>query len=62
MRAYNFCGRTASKLDTAGNHRLHNRGTARDIDDLDIKTMFFKQAGFFGEMIDFLARAHTAIP
>ena len=61
MGTYHFCRRAAPKLDTARDHGLHNRGAARDIDDLHIEAMFFKHTAFLGKMIHFLAGAHAAI-
>ena len=56
MSGDHFRRRASSELNVAGDHRLHDGGAAGNIDDLDIETVLFEQADFFGEMMDLFTR------
>ncbi len=50
-----------SELNFSGNHRLHHRGAARDIDNFDIQAVLFEQADFLRKMMNLFTRANAAV-
>src|SRR5262249_135539 len=61
VRADDFARRAAAELDLAGDHALHDRRTAGNVDDLGVEAVLLEQAELFREMMHLLARADSAV-
>lgn len=61
MGAHDLVRRAAAEVNVAGDHRLHHRRAARNVDDLHVQVVFFKQSRLLGDVMNLLARADAAV-